>query len=72
MMHRYCKFANVFKLTPIIKEPPHIDRPFPLFLLELLTGIQQLLISYIQRKRRALFIWKAQTHAQTPDQDRQK
>lgn len=49
-------FSKPFTLTSVIKEPPHVDRALSLFLLELLTGVQQSLIGHVQGNRRAPLI----------------
>lgn len=43
-------------LTSIIKQPPHVHRPLPLLILELLTGLQQPLVGHVQRNSRALLV----------------
>lgn len=47
---------SIIVLTSIIKQPPHVHRPLPLLLLELLAGLQQPLVRHVQRDRRALLV----------------
>lgn len=62
-------------LTSIIKQPPDIHCPLPLFLLELLAGLQQPLVRHIQWDSWALFVcrdrFQTYPHTDTQTEDTQ-
>lgn len=62
-------------LTSIIKQPPDIHCAFPLFLLELLAGLQQPLVRHIQRNSRALLVCRdgcQKTHVHSTHRQQQR
>jgi len=51
-------------LTSVVEQPPHVHGALPLFLLELLAGLQQPLVGHVEGDSRALLVY-AHTHTHT-------